>query len=307
MDRFVISITTLPARLPNIRPILNSILQICSMDILYLCLPDGLPEDHPDILNLPLNHSKFRLIRCYDYGPITKIVGVLDYEQEPETLILTLDDDIIIEDDIVKIFRNKANMYPKSALSMSGWCYGAFPFRYQIVIDNIHDVKVDWLQGVHGILYRRYFINKEDLLKYKGDDKMLFKNDDHRISAYLQNCAIDRIAINLNPKYYMKNYIASSSIESISGSSFGESLKFWWNVMTISQKFNYESIYKLHYGCNRSILVIPILILSLIVIYLIMLSLYGHNLYYLLIFTIIAIFIIVIVFKDFNDCFLDKA
>jgi len=247
--RFVISITTLPDRVPYIKPVIKSIFKHNpEIDKLYICLPYGkVSQKH-----IPKNTSKLQVIRCKDYGPITKILGVLDYEKDPNTLILTLDDDIIIKKNIVKLFKKKSLKYPNSALSLSGWCYGCFPCNYQIVLDNEKDAKVDWIQGVHGILYRRSFVNKKEILKFEKNQPLLFKNDDHKISAYLETKKINRISINKNPVDYFQDYDFVSSINPISGGSAMGSVNFCMDVKTISKYFKEKGYYHRCYTKTKS-------------------------------------------------------
>ena len=234
MVRFVISITTLPDRVPYIKPVINSVIKHNpEIDKIYIFLPYGEVEEK----YIPPNTDKITVIRCHDYGPITKIVGVLPYEKDPDTLILTLDDDIIVTRNIINVMKRKSKEYPNAALSFSGWCYGSFPFNYQPIYNNKRDVPVDWIQGVHGILYRRSFVNKKEILRFRSDNKLLFKNDDHRIAGYLESKGIGRISINRNPIHYFDNYTPASSINPISGGSVTKSLKFWKDVRTISNEF----------------------------------------------------------------------
>lgn len=234
MVRFVVSITTLPDRVPYIKPVIKSILKNNpEIDKLYICLPHGDVKKK----DIPPTTDKVRVIRCKDYGPITKIVGVLDYEKDPDTLILTLDDDVIVTRKIIGVLKRKSKQYPRAALSFSGWCYGSFPFNYQLVITNEKDAYVDWVQGVHGILYKRSFVDKEEMLKFRKNNKLLFKNDDHKIAGYLESKGINRISINRNPVNYFKNYMPASCVNPISGGSITKSMKFWRDVKTISEDY----------------------------------------------------------------------
>lgn len=249
MVRFVVSITTLPDRVPYIKPVIKSILKHNSeIDKLYICLPYGKVKEK----DIPPDTDKLEVIRCKDYGPITKIVGVLPYETDPDTLILTLDDDVIVTRKIVGVLKNKAKEYPDAALSFSGWCYGSFPFNYQLAITNDKDVPVDWVQGVHGILYRRSYIDKEEILQFRKDNKLLFKNDDHKIAGYLESKGIKRISINRNPVNYFKNYTPASCVNPISGGSISKSFKFWKDVKTISEEFKRCGYYYRCYSYTES-------------------------------------------------------
>ena len=108
--RIVGSITTIPDRISLIEAVLDSILsQTRPLDCLYLNIPNiskkGKQYRIPEFLkikNLVLN-------RCEDYGPITKLLPVLDIETDPDTYIVTFDDDRIVHRDVVKIITKKDN------------------------------------------------------------------------------------------------------------------------------------------------------------------------------------------------------
>jgi len=262
MSRFVISLTTLPDRLPYIKPVIKSIIKKNpDIDKLYICLPYG----DVDQELIPENTDIVKVIRCKDYGPITKILGCLPYETDPETLILTLDDDTIITQNLTEIFRKKSLKYPDSALSMSGWCHGYFPSYFQLVIDNDKDIYVDWIQGVHGILYKRKFIDLEEVLEFDKDVEVLFKNDDHRISAYLETKGVNRIVINEIPRNYFVNYCKVSGIDPISGNSIHKSIKFWKDVYSISSRYKKKGLYYRNYCKSKSVIFITFVLLILFI------------------------------------------
>jgi hypothetical protein len=303
MVRFVISITTLPKRLPHIKPVIKSILKTNpEVDKVYLCLPYG----DCDVKHIPTNSNKFHVIRCKDYGPITKILGVLDYETDPDTLILTLDDDVIVTNNIIKLFKKKAKLYPRSALSLSGWCYGSFPWKYQLIMSNKKDLYVDWVQGVHGILYRREFIDKKEVLKFETRHPLLFKNDDHRISAYLESKGISRISINHNPIKYFRNYGPASGIDAISGGTLSKSIKFWSNVDEVCCYMKKKGYYYRHSSCTYSIffIIMIFIFLALILFLAGYLGLYccnRINKYYIIGLVLLVLLIIIISFKIYKN------
>jgi len=307
MTRFVISMTTLPKRLPHIGPVIDSILKFNpDIDKLYICLPYGdVNKKH-----IPSDTEKLKVIRCKDYGPITKILGVLEYETDPNTLILTLDDDTLIKKNVTKILKHKSKLYPNAALSFSGWCYGIFPVKYQIVLDNTRDAKVDWIQGVHGILYQRKFMDLDEILNFELNHPLLFKNDDHRIAAYLESKHIDRISINRNPTDYFKNYAPVSGIDAISGNSPSKSVKFWMNVAEVCDYLKQRGFYYRTYdnGCSVIFVVIMFLILGILLISLGLLTLYCYGildwLYIIILILIIIFFVCVLVNRYKKNKFL---
>jgi hypothetical protein len=216
--RIVGSLTTLPNRIGNIDPTLINILrQQKKLDVLYLNIPDktlkgdeyNIPEGYEDRFN-NISKTKFVINRCgKDLGPLTKLAPVLYIETDPDTIIYIFDDDVLIHRDVVELLYNKSLIYPKCCVGFSGVCVGFFPFYYQSAIDNEEDVEVDWLQGVHVVLYKRnMFGDPIDLIKF-GDntwvkDYLVF-NDDHRISGYLNSVGKKMISVGYNAQTYIQN------------------------------------------------------------------------------------------------------
>lgn len=203
--RCVGSMTTLPKRLQKIRKNILSILDT-DIDFLYLNVPHetihGEKYIIPDFLQ---DLDRVKIVRCVDYGPITKILPVLDIEQDPDLCIITFDDDMLVDKKVVKILQRKARKYPDSCVGFSGACAGSFPFIYHWANTNRTDMRVDWLEGVHCVLYRRKFLDKNEMLKFgKQIRHLLDKNDDHWISSYLASKNIPRISIGYNPELYFK-------------------------------------------------------------------------------------------------------
>jgi len=232
--RIVASLTTIPSRIRKIEPVIKALYNQKSLkfDNIYLNIPlsfKGKKYILPEFLN---KYDNLKILRCdIDYGPITKLIPVLEVELDPNTIIITFDDDSIPSKNVLKIFINKVKKYPNTSLSFSGWCIGKFPFYLEFIGDNIKDVEVDWIQGTHGILYHRRFINKEELLDYpKPDNKNFLKNDDHWISYYLEKNKIKRISIGQS---YKENF-RSSEICKVDAISGNYSLKFFKEVLNIS-------------------------------------------------------------------------
>ena len=216
--RIVGSMTTLPDRLTTVvEPIRHILRQTYPLDALYINIP--LQTLKGKTYNLPDNfmqqfdgyRTKVVLNRCtHDYGPITKLAPTLELETDPQTYILTFDDDIIPQRNLVKTMHRKIQQYPNTCLGFSGVCLGNFPFYFQFVIDNKLDCPVDWIQGVHVVAYKRSFFTTVQELVTFGDDTQLKKNllfnDDHRVSAYLASKNIPRVSIGCNIRDFLFKY-----------------------------------------------------------------------------------------------------
>lgn len=216
--RIVGSMTTLPDRINSLyTPIKKIMIQSEPLDALYINIPlktlKGLKYNLPDDFLDCFSGYKTKIIinRCKkDYGPITKLVPTLYKEKDPETYIITFDDDIIVHKNIVKSMKKKIKKYPSSCLGYSGVCIGTFPFYYQYAVINKEDIYIDWIQGVHTVLYKRSFFPDIKKLITFGDDTVYKKsflfNDDHRISMYLASINISRISIGYSIQDYLSVY-----------------------------------------------------------------------------------------------------
>lgn len=212
-QRVIVSLTTIPSRLNSIQPTLLSIHnQTWKPDDVYLTIPEvcgRTKEKYPKIsaeirsLCRPVYIEK-------DYGPLTKIVGGLFKESLPETIIITIDDDVIYPETLIEELVESCQRFPDSAIGSSGLSIGKFPFIYSLrfnqeemnrffMMKRVTDGQnIDFLYGYAGVLYKRGFFPqsveeiKEDFLNKVFDDKDLFRNDDILISSYLNKRGIPR-------------------------------------------------------------------------------------------------------------------
>lgn len=211
--RVVGSLTTLPARYPKLLRTLQSLKnQDYPLDVIYLGIPKvsrRLNQPYPklpkDILDL------CTVIPCDDIGPMTKICAGLLAENDPETVIITFDDDVVYSHNMVSQLMNKEKLSPNAALGSSGTIITMdFPFyvNFSNEKENLINLlsgnlpktgrKVDILWGFSAIVYKRKFFPQHDQLvdqffKYPLMDENVYYNDDIMISAYLSKEGIDRM------------------------------------------------------------------------------------------------------------------
>jgi hypothetical protein len=208
--RLVVSLTTLPGRYRKLYRTLRSInSQSLKADAVYLGLPKIAKR-----LNLPYPRLSKKLSDLctvvsldQDYGPICKILGALNSETDPNTIIVTIDDDIVYPFNFLEEFAERAQKYPKSAIGSTGLLVGHNIFNYSSVSALTPDWNrvtgflvpaegrpVDILCGVSGIAYRRKFFPEtpEEMLSYALEHQSLFINDDVLISCYLSYLGVER-------------------------------------------------------------------------------------------------------------------
>lgn len=214
--------TTIPSRLTDQRlkrtlEGLNN--QTYRFDKIYLTLPKfsaRLNTPYPPIPQELLDYCEPVYIEK-DYGPITKILGGLIKESDPNTIIITCDDDIIYPNTLVEEFLKRHQISPNSVLCFSGLTMGQFPgyisivlaydiFRYgwwfNLKVDPVKGRSIDILFGYGGALYLRKFFPllwsdiKLNLLQYGQQHHDLFHHDDVMLSAYLSSQHIERRVFN---------------------------------------------------------------------------------------------------------------
>lgn len=214
MTRVVISCTTLPDRYWKLEKMVASLLkQTYPIQCIYIGLPKVMKRT--GLVYGPLSpflKEHCIIVPCKDYGPITKLLGGLYMEKDPNTVIITVDDDKIYHPKMVEKLIEHHLEYPNAAIGSSGM-FLRYPCPMCAIYPNENDSmvyripkftiskkgrKVDSIYGYPGALYvRNFFPKKEnirrDLLHYTKIDKCLMLNDDILISGYLSTKGIDRI------------------------------------------------------------------------------------------------------------------
>lgn len=224
--KIIVSLTSIPSRLNKIEPTIKSIInQTLQPDLIYLNLPTfSLKEktDYiiPDFLNYYSTGPENRpitILRTRDFGPITKLIPALlatNYDSDPESIIITIDDDNIYPNNLIELLVSKNKEYPNDVIGSSGIQIGHFPFytvfRANQSRDNIYwftpnisknGELVDIICGYPGTLYKRkFFGNAQDiknLIDFSSSTRDLFLNDDISISAFLYSKNIKLRIFNL--------------------------------------------------------------------------------------------------------------
>lgn len=210
--RVVASLTTMPDKyfkLPDTLKSLKS--QTRSFDAIYLGIPKKSRRLDIDYPPLPEEIAKLcTIVECIDYGPITKLLGGLLMEEDPNTIIISFDDDMIYPPTLVEKLLQYHEEYPESAIGSSGMLLrGKCPmcaitpnedhFPYRISKFNIpkEGRRVDSIYGYPGALYLRKFFPSNDKLEtdflhYALTNNDMYLNDDIVISGYLSLNNIER-------------------------------------------------------------------------------------------------------------------
>ena len=191
----IVSLTTTPYRIDTIKPVLDGIFkQSIKPTRVYVNVPYifkrenreyVIPEWLKSYPNIIINRTK-------DYGPGTKLIATLEKEDEPNTVIITFDDDKIYPKHVVRDLVNQYLSDPSSNnKAITGLGLGALflqdfdvsrphPYFYYIDFDNSLLVV-----GATAVLYKRNFFGKDIFSLLDNVSNGCFLSDDLMISAYL--------------------------------------------------------------------------------------------------------------------------
>jgi hypothetical protein len=188
-EKVILSMTTVPNRLNN-----SSESNGIGLALSYLT---NMTYDNYEIhLNIPVTNKKtneeyiipewllsyrtdiVKIFRCTDFGSITKIIPTLDRIENPEQIIITVDDDLEYMDGFIEYHLLKRKQYPDSAIGFAGISAIDGSSHFCTTVKN--DVRVKVIEGYKTVSYKRNFF---------GTDFNEFANkswsDDITISAYL--------------------------------------------------------------------------------------------------------------------------
>ena len=240
--------TTIPGRYHLLLDTLKTLIsQDYPVDAIYLTIPKIAKRWGTPYPTLPLEIRQLVTVVHVDqdHGPITKIVGGLLMEPDPETLIITADDDIWYSPNLVSSLVKQYLRRPGRAISGSGLflssgiistsCHSQSVFMHNCFMRSWFidfDVpsggrEVEILCGFSGVLYPRYAFPEPDqladLLQYAERSDAVFHNDDILLSSYLSSRGIKRVVV---PDIPRTDEIRSISNSDDSDSKDGYSLSY---------------------------------------------------------------------------------
>jgi len=172
-ERIVVSLTTSPKRIRKMKPLIDCLMQqTIKPDCIYLNLPLVFKRDKTEFQEIPLFITENSLIHinwCEDIGPATKVIPTAQLELNPETIIISIDDDIYYPPTFIETFLVFARRYPDSIITGTSYMKSAEKHK------NEFDGKfVEFLEGYSGVLYRRKdfdgYKEAETRACYLGDD-----------------------------------------------------------------------------------------------------------------------------------------
>ncbi len=207
-EHIIVSFSTTPYRIEKMQSTVKSLFeQNAKIDKIYLSVPykfkrDNLEYKIPQWLQ---DEKRITILRTEDYGPATKILGVLEQVKlDPNTIIITVDDDIYYPHNLVLQLAYKAKQNPNYAIGLTG-SNPEYDEEGKISKHSAEgfynnytpDASVSFLQGFSGIAYRRKFFD-ESIFEIKNAPKECVNSDDLYLSFYLSKRAVKRTILNNN-------------------------------------------------------------------------------------------------------------
>lgn len=191
--RVVVSLSTIPSRVKYVSKIIRYLLeQTYPIDRIYLNIPYWSKREQKEYPLPECPHSdRLTILRCEDYGPITKLYPTLQEEKDPQTLIITLDDDTDYSPDRIQTLVHWAQRFPEAAIGGTGMIIGNFWNAISPVHQPHRLTPVDILEGYSGCAYRRKFFD-QNLIDYSQAPREAFYHDDVWISGKLAEKGIPR-------------------------------------------------------------------------------------------------------------------
>jgi hypothetical protein len=147
------------------------------------------------------NHSVLVQFLREDFGPATKLLGALLVERDPNTIILTVDDDIVYSPLLLPFIRGSA----PSEAAFAAVCQTLTPARDNYVWMHDGAFGADWLWRVEpkecqgwlvgwaAVAYRVGFFSEDVFALARNVSHGCFLNDDVWLSGYLMSKGVRRV------------------------------------------------------------------------------------------------------------------
>jgi len=201
--RTVISTTTTPNRLKYIQTIIDNMYsQTYHADNMYINIPyvflrDGQEYDSNFLNTIDTKNNWVKIVRCEDQGPATKLLGCLSSEKDPDTIIITVDDDQLYRKGLLSILIKYAIQYPEAVLATE--TMDVF-MRYISGQEELckDPIKTMYIAGFGGVAYRRKFWSDWDIEFIKNIPKSCVVSDDLVFSTLL--------AFKDIPRYHIQSF-----------------------------------------------------------------------------------------------------
>ena len=203
--RVIASLTTVPDRINNLEPTIQSLLeQTRPPDEIVLAIPEfSTREQRPYVVpEYVLRLPRVRILHCgKDWGPATKFIPVVQEELaagRAASLIMVVDDDRIYPRDALETYLYYSKRLPDAAL-----CFRGAPMPRSFDWRNARMIRARELRqpqpaavmtGCGSYLIQPRFFD-DSLWNYSNAPKGAFYMDDIWISGWLSRCGVKRYVV----------------------------------------------------------------------------------------------------------------
>ena len=192
-QEIIISLTTSPKRINKLENLFNTLsnqtikpLKIVLNLVHVFKRNNTLFDKIPDFI---LNNELVQINRCEDIGPSTKILPtVWLFKDNPETIIISVDDDIEYKNNLVELLLNYSNKYPDCVITGESFM-------------RLKDNYAELVEGYSSVLYKQKFLNglnQQEVLNYP---KYCYLADDFILSNYLRKNNTKIVVLDNNKPY----------------------------------------------------------------------------------------------------------
>lgn len=197
-EEIIISLTTSPKRIAQMKPVIDSIMdQSLLPDKIVINLPYVFKRDNTTFTTIPeflTSNSRIHLNTCEDIGPITKILPTVPLATRDDSMIITLDDDIVYPPHCIEDLVSKARQHPDAVITGSAhWPSERGGFQLA--------------EGYCGILYRKKFLLGFPTDEISDFPRACYLGDDLIISNFLAQKKIKIMGVdNIKPHIIVLDY-----------------------------------------------------------------------------------------------------
>ncbi len=204
MEKFlIISLTTLPSRYNSLKQCLESLLnQNYSNYEIHLNIPKKNQFEGPYTHKLDYNNDKLKIFYIDDIGSISKIYYTLKRIEDRNQRIITVDDDIIYDKDMLFEYNRVLDKYNDSCIGFAGIqaINNKGEYKHCCIGPVKTPTSVGILEGYKSVCYKRDFFSDDFFICIIKKDMLwayneIFIEDDVIISSYLGYKNIKKIII----------------------------------------------------------------------------------------------------------------
>jgi len=210
MSRCVVGFSVIPPRFFNLKNTIESLInQSRKPDNIYVYISDYYPRFDVKVTDemIPKYLKEYepilKIVRGRDYGPISKLFCSLKMESDPDTIIVTCDDDLVYKEHWLNELIINSERLPKCAVGFRGRLMSEKSFKYGdtklITCSGVkNDTEIDIVTAVRGWAYRRKFFYTDFISNWEITEKKhpdIFFNDDIWISGQFEMTGIKKFIV----------------------------------------------------------------------------------------------------------------